>query len=157
MSSNTPLINKWLESLPERTREVIVMAGDMIERFDGNVKMADTLASLAFMRAVESESGLSELDAKDQVELLKAAGNLIKLSSELKKERLDVMDKYENITDTPKPANLGYIVVEAGVPEQIRRLVALNMIDEATMLARQNDLDIAAFLEQVTVLETAPA
>lgn len=157
MSSNTPLINKWLESLPERTREVIAMAGDMIERFDGNVKMADTIASLAFMRAVESESGLSELDAKEQAELLKVAGTLIKLSADLKKERLDVMDKYENIADTPKPANLGYIVVEAGIPEQIRRLIALNMIDEATMLARQNDLDIAAFLEQVTVMETPPA
>lgn len=133
------------------------MAGDMIERFDGNVKMADTIASLAFMRAVESESGLSELDAKEQAELLKVAGTLIKLSADLKKERLDVMDKYENIADTPKPANLGYIVVEAGIPEQIRRLIALNMIDEATMLARQNDLDIAAFLEQVTVMETPPA
>lgn len=154
MSSNTPLITQWLASLPPRTREVIVMAGETIEKFDGNVKMAETLASLAFMRAVESESGQSELEPKDQVELLKVAGNLVKLSAELKKQRLDVIDQYENITDAPKPANIGYIVVEAGIPEQIRRLIAINMLDEAKMLCKQNDLNLEDFLIGIEVMET---
>ena len=134
------------------------MAGETIEKFDGNVKMAEALASLAFMRAVDSESGRSELEPKDAAELLKVAGNLVKLSAELKRTRLDVIDKYENITDAPKPANIGYIVVEAGIPEQIRRFLALNMMYEAEMLAKQNDLDLADFVQdqsqEVEVQET---
>lgn len=154
MSTPTPLLDQWLKSLPPRTQEVIVMAGETVEKFDGNVKMAETLASLAFMRAVEAESGLSELEARDQVNLLKVAGQLLKLSTDLKKSRLEITDKYEGISDAPKPANLGYMVVEAGIPEQIRRLIALNMLDEAKMLCQQNNLDLADFLVAIEVQET---
>ena len=154
MSSPTPLINQWLASLPARTREIIVLAGETIEKFDGNVKMAETLASLAFMRAVESEAGMTELDVKDQAELLKVAGNLVKLAADLKERRLDVMDKYENVADAPKPANMEFMVVEAGIPEQIRRLISLRMLDEAGILCKQNNLNIDDFLVDVTIRET---
>lgn len=130
------------------------MAGETIEKFDGNVKMAEALASLAFMRAVDSESGRSELEPKDAAELLKVAGNLVKLSAEMKRQRLEIIDQFEHVSDAPKPANIGYIVVEAGVPEQIRRFVALNMMYEAELLAKQNDLDINDFTQTVEVMET---
>lgn len=154
MSSPTPLINQWLASLPARTREIIVIAGETIEKFDGNVKMAETLASLAFMRAVESESGLTTLDTKEQAELLKVAGNLVRLASDLKERRLDVLDKYEDISDAPKPANMEFMVVEAGIPEQIRRLISIKMLDEAAMLCKQNNLVLDDFLVEVTIRET---
>lgn len=154
MSSPTPLINQWLASLPARTREIIVLAGETIEKFDGNVKMAETLASLAFMRAVESEAGLSNLEAKEQAELLKVAGNLVRLAADLKERRLDVLDKYDDISDAPKPAAMEFMVVEAGIPEQVRRLISLKMMDEAAMICKQNNLALDDFLVEITIKET---
>lgn len=136
------MLEKWLASLPDHVREIMIMAGETVEKFDGDIKMATTLASLAFKRAVDSEAGRLDLKPQDQVELLKVAGALIKTSAKLKEQRLDVMDKYDDISDIPKPANMDYLVVTVSPRIQIKRLLLVKMDDEAAAVARQHDIDI---------------
>lgn len=150
--ASTPLLDSWLQSLPERTREIIALAGETVERFDGNVKMAEVLASLSFMRVVDNEANPDpDMTTRDRAELLKVAGQLNKLAADLKQQRLDIMDKFENVTDAPRPAAISYMEVEAGIPEKIRRLAALGMTYEARMLAEQNGLLLEDLVEEVTV------
>ena len=120
----------------------MVMAGETIDKFDGDVKMASTLASLAFKRAVDSEAGRLDLKPQDQVELLKVAGALIKMTAKMKEQRLDVLDKYENLSELPKPANMDYLVVTVSPKIQVKRLLLVKMDDEAEAVARQHDIDI---------------
>lgn len=120
----------------------MVMAGETVEKFDGDIKMASSLASLAFKRAVDSEAGRLDLKPQDQVELLKIAGALIRNAAKLKELRLDIMDKYEDISDIPKPANMNYMVVTVSPRIQVKRLLLVKMDDEAEALARQHGLDV---------------
>ena len=152
--SSTPLLDQWLATLPEKTREIIALAGETVEKLDGNVKMAEVLASLSFMQAVEAANNPEALSPRDRTELFKMAGSLNKLAIDMKQQRLDVMDKYENISDVPRPAALEYLVVETGLPEQIRRLLALGMTHEANMLCEQNDLALEDFVTEPLVLES---
>lgn len=152
--SATPFLDKWIQSLPQRTREVMALAGDTVEKFDADVKMMSTLAQLAFMRAVEADSDMTDLEAKDRVLLIRTAGRLLQASAELKEKRVRIIDEFENISDQPKPANVEYLVVEASVTEQIKRLLLVGMTTEAAMLAKQNDLDIEDFLPEIEVKET---
>ena len=125
------------------------MSGETVEEFSSDVKMMSTLASLAFMRAVDSESGRVDLKPKDQVELLKVAGNLVAGAAKLKELRLDVIDKYDNISDMPKPANMEYVVITVSPKLQVKRLLLVKMDSEAEALAAQHDLDIAEIREAI--------
>ena len=143
------VIEKWLQGLPDHVREAIIMSGETVEEFSSDVKMMSTLASLAFMRAVDSESGRVDLKPKDQVELLKVAGNLVAGAAKLKELRLDVIDKYDNISDMPKPANMEYVVITVSPKLQVKRLLLVKMDSEAEALAAQHDLDIAEIREAI--------
>lgn len=143
------MLERWIAGLPDHVREVMVMAGETVEKFDGDVRMMSTLASLAFMRAVNSESGHVELKPSDQAELLKVAGTLVKASAKLKEQRLDVMDKYDNISDIPKPANLDYVMITVSPKLQVKRLLLVKMDSEAEAIARQHDIDIEEIREAI--------
>lgn len=125
------------------------MAGETVEEFSSDVKMMSTLASLAFMRAVDSESGRTTLSPKDQIELLKVAGRLGETAARLKEQRLDVMDKYENINDMPKPANMEYLIVTTSPMLQVKRLLMVKMDTDAEILAKQHGLDIEEIRELI--------
>lgn len=125
------------------------MAGETVEEFSSDVKMMSTLASLAFMRAVDSESGRTTLSPKDQIELLKVAGRLGETAARLKEQRLDVLDKYDNISDMPKPANMEYMEVTGSPALKVKRLLLVKMDVEAEALARQYDVDIDTIREQI--------
>lgn len=150
----TPVLNKWVASLPPDVREILMLARDNIEKFDGNVHMADSLAAVVFKRAIEAGAGLSDLEPKEQVDMIKAAGNIIGLAARLKEQRIRVIDEFKSISDLPKPATLEYLIVEAGPREQIIRLLALNMVPQAQELARQHNIDLASLTAGVTVSET---
>lgn len=152
--SMTPFLDKWIQSLPARTREVMIIAGDTVEKFDGDVKMLETLAQLAFMRAVEADSDMTDLESEDKVALMKLAGRLIQASAKVKEQRVRIMDEFENLTDQPKPANVEYMVVETSVTEQIKRLLLVGMDTEAEMLARQNGLNVEDYRPKIEVMET---
>lgn len=128
-----------------------MLAGETIERFDADTRMASVLASLAFMRAVDSEAGRSQdnLEPKDKTELLKVAGRLVELSAKLKEQRLDVLDRYENLNDVPKPANLEYMVTTVSPKLQVKRLLLVKMDAEAEALARQHEIDIEDVRESI--------
>lgn len=150
----TPVLNAWLESLPPDAREIIMLARTNIERLDGNVQMADALATLAFKKAVEGGTGVSGLTPKEQVDMLKTAGGLINIASQLKEQRIRLNDEFKGILDLPKPANLEYLVVQASPTEQIRRLIAMDMRQQAEVLARQHGVDLEALTNEVYATET---
>lgn len=152
--SATPFLDRWIQSLPPRTREVMVIAGDTVEKFDGDVKMLETLAQLAFMRAVEADSDMTDLETGDKIALMKLAGRLIQASAKVKDQRVRIMDEFENLTDQPKAANVEYMVVETSITEQIKRLILVGMHTEAEMLARQNGLNVADYQPKIEVMET---
>lgn len=147
--ASTPMLERWLAGLPDHVREVIVMAGETVEEFSSDVKMMSTLASLAFMRAIDSESGRVDLKPKDQVELLKVAGNLIEGAAKLKEQRLQVLDTYENISDMPKPANMEYMEVSTSPALKVKRLLLVKMDIEAEALAKQYGINIEEVREQI--------
>lgn len=153
-TSNTPVLNRWIKSLPADVQEILMLARDNIEKFDGNVHMADSLAAVVFKRAIEAGAGIADLEPRDQIEMVKAAGSIIGLAARLKEQRIRILDEFKNISDLPKPAALEYIVVEAGPLEQVRRLLALNMVPQAQELARQHGIDLQAINSQVSVSET---
>lgn len=150
----TPALNKWMASLSEDAREIIMLARTNIERLDGNVQMADALATFAFKKAIESGSGLSDMSTRDMVEVFKVAGQLVNISSQLKEQRIRLNDEFKGILDLPKPASLEYRVVEASPLEQIRRLIAMDMRPHAETLARQHGFDMEALAAEVTAFET---
>lgn len=149
-----PVLNAWLDSLPPDAREIIMLARSNVERLDGNVQMADALATLAFKRAVEAGSGVSGLTPKETVDMLKVAGGLVATAANLKEQRIRLNDEFKGILDLPKPANLEYRVVEASPIEQIRRLVAMDMRSQAEVLARQHGVDLEALTNEVYAMET---
>lgn len=151
----TPVLNKWMESLPDDAREIIMLARTNIERLDGNVQMADALATLAFKKAIEAGSGMAEMTTRDQVEVFKVAGALVNISSQLKEQRIRLNDEFKGILDLPKPASLEYRVVESSITEQIRRMIAMDMRQQAEVLARQHNVDFAALTREVECYETA--
>jgi len=136
------MLEQWIATLPEEVREIMLLAGETIEKFDGDVRMMSVLASLAFKRAVDSEAQRTSLEPKEQTELLKVAGNLIRGAAKLKEQRLDVIDKFDNISDLPAPANLQYMTITESPVGQVRRLLLAKMDMEAEAVARHHNIDL---------------
>lgn len=143
------MLERWIETLPEEVREIMLIAGDTVEKFDGDVKMMATLAGLAFKRAVDSESGKTTLEPKEQTELLKVAGVLVQGAAKLKERRLEVMDRFDNISDMPQPANLNYMTITESPAGQVRRLLLAKMDMEAEAVARHHRLDLELIRSEV--------
>lgn len=121
----------------------MLAAQDNIEKFEGNVQMADVLASIAFKNAVDAGSGKVAMDVKEQTETMKVAGKLVEIAAKLKEQRIRILDEFKDLTNLPRPANMEYVVVEASPREQIVRLAAVGMVEQATVLAEQYGVDMA--------------
>ncbi|MEK9736246.1 MAG: hypothetical protein VW239_02865 [Candidatus Nanopelagicales bacterium] len=113
---------------------MLVIAASSLEDFASNVRQADTLALLTFRRAVDavnSQGTLTEKDVQARIDLARRANAQ---AAEVKAQRLEVLDKFENISDAPRPANIEYTVVQAPLRQQIARLRALGYEREAAEL-----------------------
>lgn len=86
------------------------------------------------MEAVNNPQGLSELDISKRLELARRTNAQ---AAEVKAQRLEVLDRFENIADAPKPANIEYVVVTASRRQQIERLRALGYDRDADELEAQ--------------------
>lgn len=125
------LTDQWLASLDPHLQEILLLAAGSLEDFSSNVRAADALALLAFRRAFDSE-GLDEHEAIKRMEMARKA---LATAAALKAQRLDMLDKYENIADSPRPANLEYVVIQQSRAQAIERLRALGYEKEADELA----------------------
>lgn len=128
------LSDAWLASLDPHLQEMLVIASASLEDFASNVRQADTLALLTFRRAIDAVNNpgtLSERDVQSRIDLARRANAQ---AAEVKAQRLDVLDRFENIADAPRPANIEYTVVQAPLRQQISRLRALGYEREAAEL-----------------------
>lgn len=128
------LSDAWLASLDPHLQEMLIIASSSLEDFASNVRQAETLALLTFRRAIDAvnnPAGLSEKDVQSRIDLARRANAQ---AAEVKAQRLEVLDKFENIADAPRPANLEYTVVQAPLRQQIARLRALGYEREASEL-----------------------
>ena len=131
------LSDEWLASLDPYLQELLLLASSSLEDFASNVRAADTLAMLTFRRAIDAvnnPAGLSELEVSKRLELARRTNAQ---AAEVKAQRLEVLDRFENIADAPRPANIEYVVVTASRRQQIERLRALGYDREADELAAQ--------------------
>ena len=128
------LSDAWLASLDPHLQEMLVIASASLEDFASNVRQADTLALLAFRRAIDAVNApgsLSERDVQSRIELARKTNAQ---AAEVKAQRLEILDKFENIADAPRPANIEYTVIQAPLRQQIARLRALGYEREAAEL-----------------------
>lgn len=133
------LSDAWLASLDPHLQEMLVIASASLEDFASNVRQADTLALLTFRRAIDAVNNpgtLSERDVQSRIDLARRANAQ---AAEVKAQRLDVLDRFENIADAPRPANIEYTVIQAPLRQQIARLRALGYEKEAADLELEMD------------------
>lgn len=136
MAGMAMLSDAWLASLDPHLQEMLIIASASLEDFASNVRQADTLALLSFRRALDAVNnpaalGLTEKDVQARIELARRANAQ---AAEVKAQRLEVLDKFENIADAPRPANIEYTVIQAPLRQQIARLRALGYDKEAAEL-----------------------
>lgn len=128
------LSDQWLAGLDPHLQEMIIIASGSLEDFASNVRAADVLALLSFRRAmdaVNNPQGLSETEVSARIELARKTNAQAAL---VKAQRLEMMDKFENISDVPQPASVEYVVVSAPARQQIERLRALGYEKEAVLM-----------------------
>lgn len=159
MGTNENLLNdQWVKSLPNYIREALDVIDDSLNDFSGNVRMAETLAKLAFRRAVSAiveetepkqdyveledyEANGEELDLKDR-ELIVAARidqaiRANKEAAKMKEQRVRMIDEFTEVTDMPKPANLTFTVLEPTKRDKIEKLKYLGFYKEAAAIEEE--------------------
>lgn len=137
----------WLDTLSPDIRAALDVADDVLNDFAGSVRMAEALARLAFRRAVQGVSqdsneyvelgdednyeGITEYDINARMNVaLRANAEAAKI----KELRLQMLEKFEDVVDQPKPANIRFNVVETPKEDQVARLRAIGFYKEAEEL-----------------------
>lgn len=136
----------WRQSLPDYVKDILDVADDYLNDFAGNVRIAEALNELCFKRAVEGivaqeneevEFGAyssPSLNEEDMFHRFKLALQANKDSAAVKAKRLEMIDKYEDVNDIPRPILMRFETVEAPRENQIERLKALGFYEEAEEL-----------------------
>lgn len=135
----TMLSEDWLATLDPHLQEILVLASQNLEDFSSNVRTADALALLAFRRAVDAANtpGAAEDLILRRLEFARRANAT---AARVKADRLDVLDRFENIADAPRPANVEFVIVQASPQQQIERLRAMGYEADAEAMAQRHGL-----------------
>lgn len=135
------LSDQWLAGLDPHLQEMIVIASGSMEDFASNVRAADILALLSFRRAMDAVNNpqkLSETEVSARIELARKTNAQAAL---VKTQRLEMMDKFESISDVPQAARVEYVIVTAPIRQQIERLRALGYTKEADLMEDAEKVD----------------
>ena len=103
--------DRWFKSLPQDIQNVMTQTDELLSDFAGNVRMAEALNRICFLRVIENSTPIDGetpfFNSKDMSVAVRAN----EAAARMKEQRIRMLDEFSDRVEKPTPALIRHEII----------------------------------------------